>query len=216
MCVAFHANAKYADEIDETNWFDILLRDDVWVGRCDPNSAPCGYRALQMAQLAEEFYGIEGIAGLLAEKDRRFLRPKEPDLLALLETETIDYALLYRSTAEKQGYRFVRLPVEINLSDPALDSHYGRATVMVSGATPNTLIEERGRASVYGLTIPLAAAEPELAEDFVLFLLEATRGLATLERYHFVTKVPVASESYARIPPALKPYARPQPTEGPA
>ncbi|MHC4482999.1 MAG: substrate-binding domain-containing protein, partial [Planctomycetota bacterium] len=101
MVIAFRSDSRRAKQINKDNWYDILLEKDVTFGRSDPNSDPCGYRTVLVLTLAEKFYNRPGLASRLLAKDRRYIRPKEVDLLALLEADELDYVLIYRSVAQQ-------------------------------------------------------------------------------------------------------------------
>ena len=62
MVVAFCENSRWAGNINKDNWYDILLEKDVAFGRSDPNSDPCGYRAVIVIMLAEKFYNRPGLS----------------------------------------------------------------------------------------------------------------------------------------------------------
>ena len=47
MVVAYTPRSKHSGEINPANWTTILGRNDVEVGRTDPNLAPVGYRTLR-------------------------------------------------------------------------------------------------------------------------------------------------------------------------
>ena len=72
----------------------------------------------------------------------------------------------------RNGFRWVDLPAEINLGDPAMAAAYAAARVVLPGATnaPADTVEFRGEPIVYALTIPRGAPHPEVAEAFVQFL----------------------------------------------
>jgi molybdate/tungstate transport system substrate-binding protein len=210
MAIVFGDHSRRRDEIDAGNWFEILLDPDVRFGRSDPDADPCGYRAVMTVQLAESHYGVEGLAGRLVAKDNRFIRPKETDLLPLLETRAIDYLFLYRSVAHQHGLRALRLPDEINLRNPELAEHYSAARVEVSGKNPGETIVKIGEPMVYGVTIPSHAADPELAIAFVRFLLDANQGMAIMERNGQPSIVPAFTDTYDRLPAVLKRYALPK------
>ena len=97
MAIVYHDASRYANEINKDNWYKILLKKDVAYGRSDPNSDPCGYRAVLTSQLAESYYQQKGLAEQLMAKDQNYIRPKETDMLGLLESNAIDYIFLYRS-----------------------------------------------------------------------------------------------------------------------
>ncbi len=207
MVIAYTDESAHAAEITRDNWHHVLLLEDVAFGRSDPNTDPCGYRAILTAKLAARHYGIPDLADRLTAKDRRFVRPKETDLLALLETGAIDYIFIYRSVAEQHGLRWLALPDEINLKRPELAALYHSVSVEISGDAPGAFVTQYGEPMVYGVTIPKNAPNPEAALAFVTFLLEAGKGLAILERNGQPGVVPSPSASYDRIPGALKRFA---------
>jgi molybdate/tungstate transport system substrate-binding protein len=172
MVIAYTDRSRHASEIETGNWWRILQRDDVEVGRADPNLDPNGYRTLLTLRLAELHYGQPGLAArLLARAGPRNVRPKEADLVALLQVGEMDYIWSYESIARAAGLRFVRLPDEIDLGAPADSARYARASVTVAGKTPRDSVTFRGAPIVYALSIPRRAPHPELAARFVAWLL---------------------------------------------
>ena len=209
MAIVYHESSRMAEKIGENNWHEVLMRDDVAFGRSDPDSDPCGYRTVLTAKLAEIHYGIEGFAGRLLEKDGEYIRPKETDLLALLESNAIDYIFLYRSVAEQHELDYLLLPDEINLKKPELADLYATVSVEVSGKEPGTYITKRGAPMVYGVTVPSNASNPELALRFVAFLLDGSRGLEIMERNGQPALVPSPTDTYGMLPSELKEFALP-------
>ncbi|HPC16143.1 MAG TPA: tungstate ABC transporter substrate-binding protein WtpA [Candidatus Hydrogenedentes bacterium] len=206
MAIVFTGASKYADEINGNNWHEILRKTDVAFGRADPNSDPCGYRTVLTMKLAEDFYRRPGLADALAGKDLRYMRPKETDLLALLETRTIDYLFLYRSVAVQHGLKWLTLPNEINLKDAALADHYKTVSVEITGEKPGTTIIQHGEPMVYGITIPKNAPNPKAAMAFTAFLLDKGKGLTIMEKNGQPPLVPAISETYEKIPESLRKY----------
>lgn len=191
MAIVFTERSKYSSEIDTSNWASILLRKDVIVGRADPNSDPCGYRTLLTLKLAgrelergaelgrqtpNSKIDIGKFPENLLSKDERFIRPKEVDLLALLDTRTVDYIFLYKSVAVQHKLKYLELPAKINLSDPLLNDHYGKAEVLVRGAKPGETMVMKGEAMIYGLAIMNNAPNKTVAMAFVEFLLSEEGG----------------------------------------
>ena len=209
MAIVYAEHSKRHVEIDSENWFDVLLDPDVAFGRSDPDADPCGYRAVLTMKLAEKHYSESGLAGSLLEKDNRFIRPKETDLIALLETGTIDYIFLYRSVAQQHGLEFLILPDEVNLKDPEFTDIYSSVSVKISGKKPGERIVKPGAPMVYGITIPANPPNPELARKFVDFILDPVRGMKVMEEAGQPSIVPSYSETYEAIPAALKKYAKP-------
>jgi molybdate/tungstate transport system substrate-binding protein len=209
MALVYHGSSRMAGDIDPRNWYEILLRGDVAFGRSDPDMDPCGYRTVLTLELAETYYGIEGLAGRLLGKDTQYIRPKETDLLALLETGAIDYIFLYRSVAEQHGLEYLLLPDEINLERPEFAEQYAAASVEVSGREPGTTITKRGAPMVYGVTIPSNAPNRELAIEFVAFMLDSSKGLRIMERNGQPALVPSPTDTYGMIPERLRAFALP-------
>ena len=184
MVLAYTDRSTGAGEVNGKNWWQVMLRPGVRVGRSDPALDPAGYRALMVLQLAEAHYAQPGLAAkLLRAMPARHVRPKEADLTALLQAGELDYAWTYRSIARTTGLRFVDLPAEIDLGDPARASEYAVAKVMVPGAKrlDGDMLELTGEPIVYALTIPNAAPHPALARAFVRFVLSDS-GRAIIER----------------------------------
>jgi molybdate/tungstate transport system substrate-binding protein len=172
MVIAYTERSRHADEITGDNWYQVLARPGVEVGRADPNLDPNGYRTLLTLQLAERHYRQPGLyRRLLAAAPPRNVRPKEADLVGLLQAGELDYIWSYESIAQAAGLRFVRLPSAIDLGDPADSAFYVGAVVRVTGHTPRDTVEFRGAPIVYALSIPRRAPHPDLAARFVAFLL---------------------------------------------
>jgi len=176
-----------AREIGPSNWWQILLRPGVRTGRSDPSLDPNGYRAIMVTQLAERHYGQPGLARrLLAAMPARYVRPKEADLIALVQAGELDYAWSYRSIAQTVGLPSVSLPAEVDLSDPDRAAWYALARVRVPGGTRAGAdsITIGGEPIVYALTIPTRAPNPAAAQAFVRFVF-SPEGQGILARHGF-------------------------------
>jgi len=176
VVIAHTGMSKYASEIDSTNWFDVLCRDDVELGYADPNVDPCGYWTLLCLKLADVHYQRPGAKGSIVARltqrcPPRNIRPDANQLLPLVEAQGgLDYVFIYRSQAEQHNLKCVYLPPEINLGSPSLADHYGQVSVEVTGAGGKKF-EQVGRPIVYGATIPDNAPHRRLAVEFVKLLL---------------------------------------------
>ncbi len=208
MVIVFTEKSACCDLIDSDNWYKALFRDDVTYGRADPNSDPCGYRTVLTMKLAELLYKEDGLADRLIEKDNKYIRPKETDLLALLETGDLDYVFIYRSVAEQHHLNYVTLPDSINLKLPELREFYAQASVDISGKEIGEYITKKGEPMVYGLTVLKNAPNKKLAMKFVDFIL-SDKGIAIMEANGQPSVIPSMSESYDAIPTSLKKYALP-------
>ena len=207
MAIVYRAESRRAREITSNNWFDLLMGGNINIGRADPDTDPCGYRTIMTLKLAELYYRKPGLAAKLLAKDTRFIRPKEVDLLALLEAGELDYIFLYRSVAEQHGLKFLTLPDEINLKRAEFEDQYSKVSVELSGATPGSKITQYGNSMVYGVTIPKDAPDPELAKKFLEYLLSADKGLKVMEQMGQPAVVPSVCDQYDKLPSDLRKFA---------
>jgi len=172
MVLAFTDKSKFASEVDSANWPKILERPGVQLGRANPDLDPNGYRTLLTLQLAERYYEQPGLYDRLMKlSPARNVRPKEADLVGLLQAGEFDYIWSYESLAQATRLRYITLPAAIDLGTPADSAVYAKATVKVAGKTPNDTLTISGQPIVYALSIPKAAPHPAAAERFVAFLL---------------------------------------------
>jgi molybdate/tungstate transport system substrate-binding protein len=176
MVLAYSGRSAAAASVSGDNWWEILLRPGVRWGLSNPALDPNGYRAYMVFQLAERHYRRPGLARRLAAAVRsRYERPSEAQLLGLVQAGELDYAWSYRSLAQTAGLRWVSLPPQIDLSDPARAEEYASARVRLPGSKLRAAdsVDFRGEPILYALTIPTGAAHPELARAFVQFVLSA-------------------------------------------
>jgi molybdate/tungstate transport system substrate-binding protein len=183
MVLAHTDRSRFAGEAGPDTWWRIALRPGVEIGRSDPDLDPNGYRTLLVWQLAERHYGEPGLAGRLeAASPRRNMRPKEADLVGLLQAGEFDYIWSYESMARALGLPYVRLPEEIDLSSSAHAATYAAASVTVRGATSGRTVTFKGEPIIYGLAVPRRAPHRALGERFQAFLLSAEgRGILRRE-----------------------------------
>lgn len=207
MVIAYTPKSKYLETIDSINWCRILLQNDVLYGRADPDQDPCGYRTVMTLMLAEKYYGSADMVKNFINKDVNYIRPKEVDLLPLLETNSVDYIFIYRSVAEQHKLKYLRLPDEINLENPALAELYSGVSVDIVGDTPDTRKTIKGEPMVYSMTILNNAPNNEAAMAFTTFLLNPDKGMAIMIRNGQPSVIPSTATGYDQLPASLKKYA---------
>jgi molybdate/tungstate transport system substrate-binding protein len=159
--------------------------------------------------LAEKHYNQNQIIELL-QKDLNYVRPKEVDLLSLLEIGAIDYIFIYRSVAQQHSLEYIVLPDEINLKSPKYGAFYKTASVKISGKKPNEFITKNGEPMIYGLTIPDNSQDKLLAIEFTEFFLSEKKGMKIIERNGQKSLIPAISETFSFVPNRLKKFAKPQ------
>jgi len=206
MTIVYNPKSKHCNEINKDNWYEILLKKDVIFARSDPNSDPCGVRAVMTIKLAEKFYNKPGLASKMIAKNKNYMRPKETDLLALLESNSIDYIFLYKSVAEQHKLNYLILPNEINLKDPAMSDYYKTVSVELNGKKLGEKVTETGAPMVYGLTIPTEVKNKKAANEFAYYFL--TKGNKIIEANGQPSVIPAFTKYYDQIPELFKKFVK--------
>jgi molybdate/tungstate transport system substrate-binding protein len=208
IVLMYGPKSKYGGEVNKDNWTRVLMRPDVRWGHSEPNADPCGYRSLMVLQLAEKFYKDKGLYVNAMTHPNRAVRPKAIDLVAMVESGAMDYAFEYKSVAVQHNLKYVDLPVEINLKDPAYAKAYSTASVQLAGKAPGETITTRGEPIVYGLTIPKGAPNMKAALEFTKFVLDPKGGLAVFAEMGQDIVGPQASTAGDKMPAELKPLLK--------
>ncbi len=209
MVIALRKESPIASLISKDNWMDILQQHELHYGRSNPDHDPCGYRTVLSLKLAESYYKRPGLANRILQKDRRFIRPKETDLLALLESGTLEAIFIYRSVAEQHQLPYIILPDAINLKLPSMRDWYSSVSVAIAGKKPGEEIVLHGAPMVYGITLLRNAPNKEEAERFLVWLLSEEGGQQIMENQGQPSLVPSTTETYHKIPKIIQPYAKP-------
>ncbi len=194
MVIAYTNKSRYAGEITEDNWQEILTRPDVRVGFSNPMLDAAGYRTIMVALLASDYYQnatifpaiigshfsppltITSTGGIQVVELPEIMRPSDTKLvirdgsiyvLSLLESGGIDYAFEYRSVADGHNLRSLDLPAEIDLSSPDYAADYSNASIILGFQRFSAIGKDRrGLPIVYAITVPNSAPHPELAREF--------------------------------------------------
>jgi len=200
IVLVFTNKSKYASWVEKhpNEWYEVLGKPGVRYGFSNPDMDPCGYRAVGVLALASIYYHnssilkdyvLSKISGSSAKmvngklnvyipasfnvRGNLVMKPKEVDLVALLESGAIDYAFEYLSIAKQHHLLYVKLPTKINLSSPKEDSYYSQVIVhIMAGSSREKAITMKS--IVYGVTVPKNAAHPKQALEFVQLLLSPT------------------------------------------
>lgn len=199
IVLAYTNQSKYANEINATNWYKILARSDVKFGFPNPLIDALGYRVLFTIQLAEVYYQNDGIFEELISPNfnpafgsikvngtyhitvpetqtpvggKVILRASSIPLIPLLETGSVDYCFLYLSNVKQYGFSYIELPSQINLGSPEYQQYYQQVRVEFQYQRFASIgLDRDGKTIFYGLTIPQNAPHPELAAEFLEFIL---------------------------------------------
>lgn len=210
MVLMYSGKSRYKDSLTAADWYEVLLKADVQYGHSDPDSDPCGYRAVLAMKLAEKYYRVPGLYRRLKEKmPRKNIRPKEVDLIALLEAGELDYIFIYRSVARQHRAPYLVFPDEINLKSAELAHWYGSVSVEISGKSPAERSKKNGAPMIYGITLPKNARYPRWGVRFIDFVL-GEEGRRIMARNGQPQLAPPRVDRYDQLPEPLKHYFYPK------
>ncbi|MBA4322632.1 MAG: tungstate ABC transporter substrate-binding protein WtpA [Odoribacter sp.] len=202
IVIAGQEKSKYLSELNSGNWMDILQRDDVIYSRSDPDSDPCGYRTVFTFMLAEKYYNKPGLTVKMLAKNKEYIRPKEVDLVALLESNAIDYMFQYKSVVLQHGLKYIELPGDINLSDPAKNDIYSSVNIDVAGRKPGAKMKVTGDYINYSITVLDSAPQKDEAVNFLEFLL-SPEGMNIFKNNGHEPILPFSTEQAEKLPGKL-------------
>jgi molybdate/tungstate transport system substrate-binding protein len=204
MVIAFTDQSRYAKEINEKNWYEILLKKDARWGYANPNADPEGYNTVLMWKLAEAYYNQPGLAQHIQKHiPKANMRDHSMAVQGLLEAGEMDYSFQYLSTAKQHHLRYVKLPDEINLGSVAQRALYASVQTELAGKEPGQTMTKKGTPIVYGITILKEAPNPSAAAAFVKFILSDQGRQAIADNYQTPINPPVAN-NFKFVPDALK------------
>jgi len=221
MVLAYSANGLAAKKLppiaDPANptkatakWYEILTMDGVAIGSGNPFLDPGAYRGLMIFQLAEAYYKVPNLYNNLL--GHVVILGADPTGTAL--GTRFDFQLTYehnaRATASTNAdYRYVELPDEINLSDPAKDVYYRQNAVVVLPGLGTSrsarTIAVPGAHVAWGITLLKGAPNRENAIKFLQLLL-GPAGTAALKDNGPAAISPalVNSSDFRNLPQSLR------------
>jgi molybdate/tungstate transport system substrate-binding protein len=206
---AYTSHSKGASQLTASNWYKVLAQPGVRIGRSNPAADPSGYQTLQMLQLANSYYHDPTLsASVLKNSPASSVAETETSLLAALQSGQIDYLAIYKSNALEEHLKYIALPPQINLSDPAMAAAYGKVTIHAGSLGALT-----AKPIIYGLTIPANAPSAALGEKFISFVL-SPQGQAIMRSNGFAVISPALASSQDKVPAALRPLTTPWPSSG--
>jgi molybdate/tungstate transport system substrate-binding protein len=197
--------SKYVSEINSTNWYKVLARPGVEIGRSNPDTDPCGYQTVQMLNLAEKYYKVPGLEqSVLANAPLANMRDTETSLISALQLGQIDYLAIYRSDALQHHLKFIELPAETNLSDPA------DAAAYKDGVAHTKNGDLAGTPIVYAITVINSAKNADAAVKYVALLL-GPPGQAVMKDTGFGVFNPAYAMHPEAMPAELRTLVQPWP-----
>lgn len=200
MVLMYRSDSEFASAL-ETDWVTALAHYDVKCARSDPLRDPCGYRTLLVWKLASLYYNSPSLEKIFAQRSpKKFMRPKEIDCVALLDTGVCDALWIYKSVALQHGYPYIKLSNHINLSSDRYNEYYKKACISLVDAKKR--ITYSGSSIRYALSIPKNALNEKGAQQFVKFIC-SNYGKALIEKNGFVAIKPYTNY-WEHLPASLK------------
>jgi molybdate/tungstate transport system substrate-binding protein len=201
----FTERSRFAVEITNTNWYRVLARPGVEIGRSNPDTDPSGYQTLQMLSLAEHYYGVPGLAAkILANAPETNIRDTETTLISALQLGQIDYLAIYRSDARQHGFRYLELPAAIDLGDPGFAADYAKGTAHTKNG------DLVGKPIVYAVTAVIGAEHVDWADKYVALVL-GPQGQAVMQKNGFDPLAPAYAVNGDKMPAGLRALVKPWP-----
>lgn len=248
VVLCYRDNAPGSDNIASGNrtWYDVLRNDPVSYGHSDPDQDPCGYRTLQVIQLAQKYYcdnatsfnltpnssacglydalipgnetGRGRIGGVNSTArpggSEEVVSQKSVDLIISLQSGDLDYAFEYLSVAMQDHLNYIPLEGHIDLGStdaeiPGVVAFYRTTSVEIIGsvASNGTIAwsTQRGAPIVYGVTIPLHAANRDIATQFIdLILSDKGKQIIEIQNHQPMLDPPICDHP-GNLPDLLKP-----------
>ncbi|HXW42632.1 MAG TPA: extracellular solute-binding protein [Xanthobacteraceae bacterium] len=197
--------SKYADEVNSDNWYKVLARPGVEIGRSNPDTDPSGYQTVQMLDLAEKYYRAPGLQqSVLANAPLANMRDTETALISALQLGQIDYLAIYRSDALQYHLKFLDLPAAINLSDPAYASAYKAGVAHTKNG------DLAGTPIVYAITVINGAKNADAAVKYAALVL-GPEGQAVMQGAGFGGFNPAYAVHPEAMPVELRGLVQPWP-----
>lgn len=176
MVIAYSPKSRFVDQFKaaadhDTPWYRVLGEKGLHFGRTDPRTDPQGRNIVLTMQLAQRYYRqpnlMKRILGSVDNKKQIFT---EASLLTRLESGQVDASSGYRSAVVSHHLPYIKLPDEINLSNPTMtDEWYSKAGFKLAQADGKP-ITVKVQPLVFYAGVVKDAAHPKLAKQFIAFL----------------------------------------------
>jgi molybdate/tungstate transport system substrate-binding protein len=192
-------------------WYEILTMPGVEIGGGNPFLDPGAYRAPMIFQLAEAYYKMPNLYNNML---KHLVSSGQGAALG----KQFDFQFSYEHNAHATAlanpdYRYVELPDEISMSDPARDAYYGQHAVVVLPGLGTSrsarTIPVPGTHVAWGIALMNDAPNKENAIKFLQMLLSPA-GTASLNENGPAPLSPalVSPADFHKLPEALRPLVK--------
>ncbi|WP_240783496.1 extracellular solute-binding protein [Rahnella sp. CFA14(1/10)] len=184
MVIAYNPKGKYAEKFAAIKdgkagaepWWKVLQTPGLQFGRTDPVSDPQGQNIIFTMMLAENYYKQPGLEkAVLGDVQNPQQISGEGGLLTRLEAGQVDAASGYESATRSAHLPYIKLPDEINLSNPQMSNDgYSKVTFNVKDAAGKEKTLSTQPLVFYAVVLN-NAPHPQLAKQFISYMQSARR-----------------------------------------
>jgi molybdate/tungstate transport system substrate-binding protein len=194
-------------------WYEILTMPGVAISGGNPFLDPGAYRAPMIFQLAADYYKVPNLYNNLLE---HVVTPGQGSGATIGKQFDFQFSYEHNARATAAGnpdYRYVDLPNEINMSDPAKDAYYKQhAIVVLPGlGVPSSArtVAVPGAHVAWGITLMKDAPNRENAIRFLQLLLSPVGTRSLNENGPApISPAVVSSADFHKLPEALRPLVK--------
>jgi len=190
-------------------WYNVLLQPNVAIGETSAFLDPTGYRAPMIFRLLQSYYKVPNLYDNLLDHLLATAAQGSPSVVL---GQGFDFQFVYEVSAHASAqsnpdYRYVNLPDQINLGNPALNEFYRQAEIVVPDLSGTGLVAIPGNNVIYGATIMRTAKNHANAITFLQYLLGSI-GQSDLRSavFKLISPARVSREDYQKLPGQLRPY----------
>ncbi|MHB8595507.1 MAG: extracellular solute-binding protein [Ktedonobacteraceae bacterium] len=207
MVIGYSPQSKFAADFQAAangtkSWYSVLEEPGMRIGRTDPALDPKGISTIILMELAEKYYNQPGLTTkILGSNDNTSQIFPEETLAARLGSGQLDAGFFYLNEVKDLNLPYITLPVQINLSDPSMNTTYAQA----SYTDPKTHKKSVGAAIAYTITIPSTSKNTAGAIAFANFLL-SSQGQTILMSDGLLQTTPKLYGTTSAVPSQLQQY----------
>lgn len=204
VVICYTQTSRFGNEITKDNWYEVLARDGVKIGRGDPNLDPVGYRTMLVWNLADIYYKKNLKNKKISEqlKEKSVVRPSV-EIIQQLQNMEYDYIFFYEVVAKTHNLKYITLPDEINLGNPLHENFYKKASISVTGKKRGEFEKIAGSPIIFAFTIPRDAPNYQHAVQFIRFML-SWKGREIFEKNFMKLQDPLLPNDPAKLPVPVK------------
>lgn len=190
-------------------WHEVLLQPNIAIGETGAYVDPTGYRAPMIFRLAQSYFKTPNLYDNLLNHLVATAAVGSPSVVL---GQGFDFQFVYEVSAyasaqSNPNYRYVNIPDQINLGNPALNEFYRQAEIVVPDLRGTGFTVIPGHNVIYGVTIMKTAQNHANAIAFVQYLL-GSNGQAALQSHLFklISPAKVSRQDYRKVPSELRPF----------